>query len=313
MNAVSTQNVSRTPRFMNTNAKVVYDLFDAFVQATLVNDKAIDFSKPVVIKEDGSLEFVTRDEKFSDIISGEFKFLVVKNPTKPTKPRKPKEDADLPTYEAQMAEYQAKMDVYNELAAAAEAKRQELLQEKGLLYAHLNWLWTLGMNNAKTTCGADNLKALGIEKEDGAAFTGKLGLWKASAAGMKKELSYICNVLFRFATISPEIKAYFPTLADVKAALIDLIMKVRSSEKVNARHGLLHLCDPEKYAALYSAEEKIQMVQEHRGLLNGFVDLYNKCEISNHSYYKDEKLGYRFPTTDAQVCFITDVLNPVTE
>lgn len=284
--------VTRAPRFMNTDAKVIYDLFDAFVKATLVDDRAIDFSKPVMVTEDGSLEFATRDEKFSDIISGDFNVQVVKAPRKPAKPS------------------QAQMESYNAQVDEADAKRAALLQSKGLLYAHLNWLWTLGANNMKTSCGADNLKALGIEKEEGAAFTGKTGLWKASAGSSQKELSLICNVLFRFATTTPQIKALFTTVEEVKQCLVNLAWKVKSYEKNNARHGLLHLCDPDNYIGLYSAEAKIQWINDSHVSRKDFVDPYNKCDQANAIYYKDEKLGYRYPTTDALICFIEDKKTP---
>lgn len=348
--------VIKSPRFLNTKAKIVYDLFDAFVKATLVEDKAIDFSKPVITREDGSLEFITRDEKFSDIISGEFKVQMVKAPHKPVKPSKPKEPKmpEAPKkpaefkddeakakyeekvqeyqtrlgkyperlkkyetakaafnpekYEAQMAEYQAELEKYNAQAAEADEKRNALLQTKGLLYAHVNWLWTLGMNNAKTSCGQENLKALGIEKEEGAAFTGKTGLWKASLGSSQKEQSFICNVLFRYATFNPAIKSLYSTVAQVKENLVDIILKVKRSEKINARHGMLHLCDPNRFAAMYSTEEKVLYVNTHTASLRGFVDPYNKCDVNNILYYKDEKLGYRYPTTDAQVCHLKDSL-----
>lgn len=252
-------------RFVNTEAKVVYDLFDAFVKATLVDDKAIDFAKPVVKNEDGSYAFATRDEKFSDIIAKNYKM----------------------------------------------QKTDTLTVDQALLYAHLNWLWTLGKNNAKTTCGPENLKVLGIEKEEGDAFTGKLGLWKASAGSSQKELAFICNVLYRFATTAPAVKALFPTVADVKNALVDLTARVKTAEKIGARHGLLHLCNPNEYMPIYSAEEKVQLVNDHLGFLNGFVDPFNKCDTKYLSYYRDDKIGYRFPTTDAQLSFIYDAKKAV--
>lgn len=316
--------VTRAPRFKNLDNEVIYDLFDAFVKATLVDDRAIDFSKPVTVSEDGSRVFATRDEKFSDIISSDFKVQVVKAPRKPVKPSMPKKPKDSENhekmrkyeaaramfsqekYDAQMKEYQTQLERYEAEVAEAVRKRADLLRSKGLLYAHLNWLWTLGMNNAKTSCGADNLKSLDIEKEEGDAFTGKNGLWKASSGSMQKEQSFICNVLFRFATTNPAIKAMFNTVADVKQCLVDIVWKVKASEKINARHGLLHFCDPDNYSALYSTEEKVHVVDDHRGSLVGFMDPYNRCDVVNSLYYRDEKLGYRYPTTDAQICYLVD-------
>lgn len=346
-------NEQKIPRFMNVGAKVVYDLFDAFIKATLVDDKAIDFSKPVTTKEDGTLEFATRDEKFSDIISGNFKVQVVKAPHKPSKPHEPKEpkepkpprkpeefknDAAKAKYEEEVRKYQKRLESfpermkkyeaaraayspqkletlqeeyqillerYNAQTAVADEKRAALLKDKGLLYSHVNWLWTLGMTNSKTTCGADKLDASSTFAEEGLAFTGKLGLWKAGLGSMQKEQSFLCNVLFRYATLDSRIK--FATVEDVKRYLVSLAWKVKASEKNNARHGLLHLCDPDNYIGLYSVEAKIQWINEKRVSRKDFVDSYNKCDLDNSVCYKDEKLGYRYPTTDALICYLEDM------
>lgn len=295
------------PRFMKLDVKIVYDFFDVFIKATLLDDKAINFSKPVTKNEDGSYEFACRDEKFSDLVRGNARTSMVKIPNKPVVPKMPKkkESQSQAEYDREVAkirikevEYQAKLAAYEAAVAIALEKKEADLNKNALLYAHLNWLWTLCNTGSKTTCGADNLKVLGFE-EEGDAFSGKIGLWKANATNMKKEMDFICNVLFRFATMSDAIKKIFPTVADIKQALVEISEKVMSREKISMRNGMLHLCDPDRFIHLYTVEQKVMAIEEHRACLSDFKDPYNRSDSCNLLYYRDEKLGYRHLTTEA--------------
>lgn len=271
----------KLPRFMKVDEKAVYTLFDAFVKATLLHDKVIDFGKPMVTAEDGSLEFVEREQNFSDLIRDDRRMV------KPVK--------------------KAKKDDKEENAENAK-KAEEFIKGKSLLYAHIHWLWSLGAANAKTSCGAEYLEGAGIEKEEGAAFTGKTGLWKAPAGGKFKDMDLICNVLYRYATTGPRVKALFTTVDEIKGALANLAGKALNTDKINMRNGLLHLCDPNSYVHLYTLDDKLQVVAEHGDALKDFVDPYNKADVDNMLFFRDEKLGYRIKTTEAQLCHISDVL-----
>lgn len=319
MVTIAQQKQLNAPRFMKLDAKIVYDLFDAFIKATLLDDKAIDFSKPVTKNEDGSYEFACCDEKFSELVHGNARISMVKVPNKPVAPKMPKKkesqsqaeyDREVAKIRIKEAEYPAKLAAYETAVAIALEKKEADLNKNALLYAHLNWLWTLCNTGSKTTCGADNLKVLGFE-EKGDAFSGKIGLWKANATNMKKEMDFICNVLFRFATLSDAIKKIFPTVMDIKQALVEVCEKVMSREKISMRNGMLHLCDPNRYIHLYTVEEKILVVAEHKGYLLDFKDPYNKYDKKNSLYYKDEKTGYRHLTTEAQLCHIDDILRSI--
>ena len=57
-----------SPRFQVAGKEFIYKLFDAFLKKTVIEDKAIDFSKPVVQNEDGTVEFADCDKSFSEII-----------------------------------------------------------------------------------------------------------------------------------------------------------------------------------------------------------------------------------------------------
>lgn len=319
MFTIAQQKQINAPRFMKLDAKIVYDLFDAFIKATLLDDKAIDFSKPVTKNEDGSYEFVCRDEKFSDLVRGNARTSMVKVPNKPAVPKMPKKkesqsqaeyDKEVAKIRIKEAEYPAKLAAYEAAVAIALEKKEADLNKNALLYAHLNWLWTLCNTGSKTTCGTDNLKVLGFE-EEGDAFTGKIGLWKANATNMKKEMDFICNVLFRFATMSDAIKKIFPTVTDIKQALVEVSEKVMSREKISMRNGMLHLCDPDRFIHLYTVEQKVMAIEEHKACLFDFKDPYNKSDSSNLLYYRDEKLGYRHLTTEAQLCHIDDILRSI--
>jgi len=319
MVTIAQQKQLNAPRFMKLDAKIVYDLFDAFIKATLLDNKAIDFSKPVIKNEDGSFEFACREENFADLVRGNARTSMVKVPNKPTLPKMPQKkddqsqadyDREVAKFRIKEAEYPAKLAAYEASKATALQNKAADLQKNALLYAHLNWLWTLCNTNTKTTCGADNLAVLGFE-EEGDAFTGKMGLWKANATNMKKEMDLICNVLFRFVTLPERYKSLCPTVADIKNALTDICEKVMNKEKIAMRNGMLHLCNPDKFIHLYTVEEKVQAVSEHNANLSDFKDPYNKCDASNVLYYRDEKLGYRHLTTDAQICYIDEIFRAI--
>lgn len=59
-----------SPRFLVAGKELVYKLFDAFLKKTVIEDKAIDFSKPVVQNEDGTVEFAGLDRSFTELMCG---------------------------------------------------------------------------------------------------------------------------------------------------------------------------------------------------------------------------------------------------
>ena len=70
-------NAPIVPRFKVADKEIIYKLFDAFVKKTLVENKAIDFTKPAVFNADGSIEFATLEQigekelpPFSEMICG---------------------------------------------------------------------------------------------------------------------------------------------------------------------------------------------------------------------------------------------------
>ena len=63
-----TTTTQSSPRFLVAGKECIYKLFDAFIKKTIIEDSTIDFSKPAVIADDGSIEFADGDRHFSEII-----------------------------------------------------------------------------------------------------------------------------------------------------------------------------------------------------------------------------------------------------
>ena len=70
METIATATTQKQNRFKFQGADVIYRLFDAFLEKTIIEDCVIDFSKPVVCKDDGSFEFVGKEESFTDMMNG---------------------------------------------------------------------------------------------------------------------------------------------------------------------------------------------------------------------------------------------------
>lgn len=64
----NTPNTQTSPRFQVAGKEYIYKLFDAFLKKIVIEDKAIDFSKPVVQNGDGTVEFADSGKSFSEII-----------------------------------------------------------------------------------------------------------------------------------------------------------------------------------------------------------------------------------------------------
>lgn len=68
MTQTANTNTQTSPRFQVAGKEAIYKLFDAFLKKTVIEDKAIDFSKPVVQNVDGTVEFADCGKSFSEII-----------------------------------------------------------------------------------------------------------------------------------------------------------------------------------------------------------------------------------------------------
>ena len=118
---------------------------------------------------------------------------------------------------------------------------------------HLYWLWSLGANNVAVGCGPYG-KLMALE----APIFPDMGLWKVQVLGMRKDLKLIYSIFERI--LSWPKRPKFNTLAEVKVALVNFVLKVRKDSSAQVRNGLLHLCNPEKFTNMYTYQEKVEYV-----------------------------------------------------
>ena len=327
-------NAKMLGRFAVPGQEIVYKLFDAFLSKTVLEDRLIDFSKPPIEHDDGSVEFEVLNAgdgaslpSFSQLILGQpvasvYEFLdepLLEKPEEPTKPRdlnpperpgdykeikvpkRKKKDTD-EEFQAKMLKYEqevkerdeknrvrmenfekryneymerhgSRLKEYEKLAAQYPEKLTAYQEwhnsfiEKNKVYLmiafHLYWLWSLGANNVAVGCGPYG-KLMALE----APIFPDMGLWKVQVLGMRKDLKLIYSTFERI--LSWPKRPKFNTLAEVKAALVNFVLKVRKDSSAQVRNGLLHLCNPEKFTNMYTYQEKVEYVLQHDSALQGY-------------------------------------------
>lgn len=327
-------NAKMLGRFAVPGQEIVYKLFDAFLSKTVLEDRLIDFSKPPIEHDDGSVEFETLNAgdgaslpSFSQLILGQpvasvYEFLdepLLEKPEEPAKPRdlnpperpgdykeikvpkRKKKDTD-EEYQAKMLKYEqevkerdeknrvrmenfekryneymerhgSRLKEYEKLAAQYPEKLTAYQEwhnsfiEKNKVYLmiafHLYWLWSLGANNVAVGCGPYG-KLMELETP---AYP-EMGLWKVQVLGMRKDLKLIYSIFERI--LSWPRRPKFNTVAEVKAPLVNFVLKVRIDSSAQVRNGLLHLCNPEKFTNMYTYQEKVEYVLQHDSALQGY-------------------------------------------
>lgn len=284
-----------SPRFKLEENEKIYALFDAFIKKTLVEDRAIDFSAPAILNEDGTIEFYESDYRFSDLIRGVghnntkacFEQLIAKRVTK---------------------EYK--------LLATSEPFVEKLL----LLSAHFYWLWSLGISFCETSCGEYG-KALSF-KEGWADYIDDYyvgqGLWSTSTTrpARKKELMLIYSIFEQFITWPK--KPTFKNLFELKQALVHFVFKTKLDSNAPIRNGLLHFCNPDRYIDFYRYESKVQYVENNSNLLRDYkVSDYAQMLTQDGLYFStrigkvEDRLVYKANRTEEKICYIYDKLTQV--
>ena len=314
--------IPSSSRFLVAGKECIYRLFDAFVKKTFVENSTIDFSKPVVVAKDGSIEFASGDLRFSDIIG--------------SIPVKAKSASAVAESNAALGNFLSGMEteVSEEPVEAVEivdkatkegSKRatkpamkvtKEVMDDMNFAAAHLNWLWSLGMESRPTSCGKYG-KAVSIEENWMAGLEGyenNDGLWDVKLVGAKKDLFLLYCILSRFMTWPN--KPEFKTVEEVKAALVGYVFKTRKDCVALVRNGLLHFCNPDKYINMYSYEKKAAFVKSHSDLLQGFVvSDYFAMKMQDSLYFSmkfKNDLGYgpyQANRTEEKICYIFDKMH----
>ena len=277
--------VKSSSRFMVEGKKSVYKLFDAFLQKTILEDRAIDFSKPAEVREDGSVDFAGSERCFSEIVG-------VK--------------AD-PEYKQAMEDL---------LSGDVADLSEDMLADLNLAAAHVHWLWSLGMDERKTCCGKFG-KSIGLQEnwmDNLEGYKVNDGLWKVKLAGLKKELLLVFSILHRFVTWAK--KPEFSTIEEVKAALVEFVFKSKKNCDAPVRNGLLHFCNPDKYIGIYSFEKKAELVEHYSEFLRDYrVSDYASFQLQDSIYYS-KRMGtalrrhiYQANRTEEKICYIFDKMH----
>ena len=133
------------------------------------------------------------------------------------------------------------------------------------------------------------------------------GLWKAGTGTSSKkwDLSFLQGILNQFSTLPAATRG--KTVSDIKLQLEDFASKKFAKNPANARNGLLHLCNPNEYAPIYSFADKLAICKEHSRLLEDFR-LSNRWDSGLLKLKVFRKDGYIAIHTDEQLCWIFDKL-----
>ena len=300
METTNTNNIRSFQRFFDEDREVVYNLFDAFIAKTILEGKAIDFSKSAVDYY-GQVEFATLEDEngqpvlFSELLCGERGNAGYKECVK----------------------YIIKAPVADLRRICKDPVSKKFCKRELLLVAHLHWLWSLGMSGVETSCGKFG-KLFGIKEQWADTLNCcnlKDGLWYAhiSAMGLKKELLLIYSILHRFMTWPN--KPEFKSVDEIKSAMIDFIFKTRIDLNAPVRNGLLHLCDPHNYINIYDYEEKMDWIYQHDSLLRNYkVNDFSAMQNQDSVYYSkrigrvEDNIVYRADRTEDKIRYITDRL-----
>ena len=137
---------------------------------------------------------------------------------------------------------------------------------------------------------------------------GNAGLWKAGTGTSSKnwDLSFLQGILNQFSTLPAATRG--KTVSEIKEQLEDFASKKFAKNPANARNGLLHLCNPNIYPAIYSFADKLAICKEHARLLEDFK-LSNRWDSGLLKLKVFRKDGYIAIQTDEHLCWIFDKLS----
>lgn len=337
-NTTNTANTQTSPRFLVAGKECIYRLFDAFLKKVVIDDYVIDFSKPAVVAEDGSIEFASGEMRFSEILGVDANAARGANVRQPVRGRNESDQE----YAKRIAHWQKDQKKELAQAKAADAPQvgkiedpekyrvalgnylngkvtdvsKEAMDCMNLALAHLSWLRLLGMADRKTSCAMGS-KSLDIKENwmknlDG--YDVKDGLWAVKSSSSKNDILLEAAILYRFMTWPN--RPVFKSVAEVKSALVDFIFKTKKENAAPIRNGLLHFCDPDRYIGIYSFEKKSEFVKNHETLLQDY-------KVSDFSGFREQDslffsmkfakglnlAPYQANRTEEKICYIFDKMN----
>lgn len=178
-------------------------------------------------------------------------------------------------------------------------------EEKNVVGCILNWIWTLGINGRKTTCGEFGV-ALGIEEKGKAFEMGKEGLWGIglAATAKKNDLPLLALILQQNCLPCRQAK----TLEEVHERLERTALKCGQKQKyanASIRNGILHFANPNTYIHTYLVSDKLAFVSAR---CNEHMSKAQKKErfAGNPPFYKNKE--YLALYTDEILCEVFDEL-----
>lgn len=259
------------PRFKQPGQDAIYNAFDAFLKVAFIEGKLPDFSKDLVVAEDGSVSFVAREEDFEPL----------------------------------MEKYVRTMVAIDKKKASKDQDNGESAGDKDLLLVEcvLNWIWTLGTCNANTSCGAAG-KALDLDEKGTAFATKKTGLWATgmSAAFKKNDMALLAWILRNNCQLCHGVT----DLQVVKEKLERSALKAAVDKKcasASIRNAMLHFANPDLYMHFYTAGDKVAFVSERSSDYQARAQKFEKFS-GEPAFYKTKEYLARY--TDMVLCEIFD-------
>lgn len=260
------------PRFLLRDKWIIYSLFDAFVETTLIGNRAIDFSIAPTIDSERIIHFDTLKNKFSDLLNLEINLLRA-----------------------------GEKSFYNEKIILSKIADFANSYEYNLLFAHFNWLWSLGFNECaikSTTCGTYG-QNIGIKNEKSLAFV-EGGLWSPRKAAGRKPNDF----LFMFEIFKQYMNAS-ARAGDIHLAKRDLERITLEKYRFNSTpmaNAILHYCNPNEHIHIFASDVKRQILEEAQE--NFELDssiIISNGKIDNGTLLKD---------IDSEICRFFDSISP---
>lgn len=243
------------PRFYNRGNEFIYALFNAFIEATLIKNRAVDFDISPSIASENHCEFDTLQKKFVDLLNL----------------------SDLPNLYKSSISLLSQDDTISYLTN--KKNNGQNVDDCNLLFAHLHWLWSLGIT-IQTTCGVYANSKI----NESAAFA-KGGLWSADNAMVRKpnDFKFMIDVF----------QAYFlqqmrpMNIEQAKKELEKIVLNAYPCNPTPMANALLHYCDPNKHIHIFASEIKKRIIIDApsitKGTYNSIIDVNNASidEIDN--------------------------------
>lgn len=215
-------------RFKMQGNEIIYALFDAFVEITLIRNQAIDFSIAPCIEHTECCKFDSLQNKFTDLLN-----LV-----------------DLQSLYKDNKSLLAQDDIKKWITNKKNLGQG--VDDYNLLLAHLHWLWSLGID-MPTTCGG--------YATDGESFAfTKGGLWSAETASSRKpsDFKFMIDVFKNY--FNQQMRPM--TIEQAKFELERIVLQLYTSNSTPMANAFLHYCDPNKHIHIFASEVKQKIIED---------------------------------------------------